>query len=101
MKKVIFAIILMASLFAITGLALADSMPSTGTFGEIWTAINDLRNQIIILRSDLEHKIDKRSPEKPLATDGFIKITKETPAEKTDKHVSRSEHYTMSALMFQ
>jgi len=94
MKKIILTVALV-SVFAITGLALAEDTPGEGSLGEIWTAINDIRSQITALQSDLKTK----TVQAPIVTDDFRKAAMEKVAK--NKNVSQSEHYVMKGMMIQ
>jgi len=96
MKKVIFTIIFTTSLFAATGLALANNTPENDPLGEIWTAINDLRNQIASLKSYPEPK----AGEEMIYSDRSITVVREIPVKKIDKDIPQSEHYVMKGLTF-
>jgi uncharacterized protein YxeA len=77
MKKIIFTIILVASLFAITGLAWAKD--KTGN-----------KNQVFISGSDIVMG-------KPIVTDNFEKTAKD----KVVKNIPHSEHYMLKNLIIQ
>jgi hypothetical protein len=94
MKKVIFAIILLISLFAITGLALADNALSGDPLGEIWTAINSLRGQVADLKADQEVKTAPAG----IVTDDFEKTAREAVAK--NKSMPQSEHYALRSVTF-
>ena len=98
MKKIIF-IIALVSLFATTGLALANDVPSSNSFGELWSAISELKDQIFSLKAEL--KATKELQVKQLEAENSKTIIKETPSKKTSSGVSQSEHYVMRGLRFQ
>ena len=94
MKKTIFAIVII-SIFALNGLALAKTTPANNSSEEdMWFAINDLRNQVASLQAELGKSQG--------ATETTTSGDSEKPAqrivvEKGDD-ISRSEHYIMKGF---
>lgn len=96
MKKTIFAIVIL-SIFALNGLALAKS-PSTNTSSseDMWFAINDLRSQVASLQAELKKSQNISETEaEPADTK---KPTQKIIVEKDGDNISRSEHYIMKGF---
>lgn len=96
MKKTIFAIVII-SIFAFNGLALAKTAPSkTASSEDLWFAINELRNQVASLQAELKAGKGQVSQETMTVDTQIKKSTKEkNVSEKRDTNTSRSEHYIM------
>lgn len=98
MKEIIFAVIIVGviSLFAVNSLALAKTSPNASPSDDIWFAINDLKNQVKSLQSELDAAKKQGLSENVGTTSDAKKTVKgKTITEKEDSPISRSEHFTM------
>jgi hypothetical protein len=97
MQKTIFTIILLTSLFAVTGLTLAQNISPDSPLEEIWAAIDDLQAQFAGLKTASE----TANGQEKIFSDKSITVIQEKTAEKMNKKIPQSEHYAINGLMFQ
>lgn len=97
MKAIIFAIVIVGiiSIFAVNSLALAKNSSNANPSDDIWFAINDLKNQVATLQSELETRKKQESSENTVVTSDLKRTDKGPITEKKDSPISRSEHYVM------
>ncbi len=107
MRNFIFGV-LFAGFFAVAGVAVASTVTGGASFDDVWTAIIDIRSDVIstdgdlsMLKLQLTAKAAQDALDKQAMTDALEALKNNTVVKNANGGIAHSEHYILQDAKFE